>query len=146
MCVSLSLLHNLAGGKDVGAVYEIVFDEEFLGGLTLRCSPNRAYCLPPSFLLNISHGVRLKAERNAWRQPQNATHSQQSFVGGGGAGGQNFGPQRGSYSGVVMGGPPSMYGRDVPDSYAPVHYGRYQQHYNAPVSFDFPMASKYQIE
>ena len=46
-------------------LYEILFDEEFLGGLALRCSQNRAYRLPPSCLLNISHGKRLEEEKKA---------------------------------------------------------------------------------
>ena len=46
-------------------LYEILFDEEFLGCLTLRCSQNRAYCLPPSCLVNISYGKRLEFESNA---------------------------------------------------------------------------------
>lgn len=41
-------------------LYEILFDEEFLGGLTLRCSSNRAYRLPSSCLLSISYGSRLE--------------------------------------------------------------------------------------
>ena len=49
--------------------YEILFDEEFLGALTLRSSPNRAYPLPASCLLNLSYGKRLfdseQAQRNA---------------------------------------------------------------------------------
>ncbi len=40
-------------------LYEVLFDEEFLGGLKLRCSSNRAYRLPAPCLLNISHGKRL---------------------------------------------------------------------------------------
>ena len=47
----------------MGTLYEIVFDEEFLGGLTLRCTPNKAYRLPASCLLNLSYGVRLNRER-----------------------------------------------------------------------------------
>ena len=47
----------------MGTLYEIVFDEEFLGGLTLRCTPNKAYHLPSSCLLNLSYSVRLKRER-----------------------------------------------------------------------------------
>lgn len=39
-------------------MYEVLFDEEFLGGLTLRCSPNRAYRLPGACLLNITYGVK----------------------------------------------------------------------------------------
>ena len=46
-------------------LYEILFDEEFLGGLTLCCSQNRAYRLPPSCLVNISYGKRLESESKA---------------------------------------------------------------------------------
>ena len=55
-------------------LYEILFDEEFLGGLALRCSQNRAYRLPPSCLLNISYGLRLEnekaAQKSAGRSPR----------------------------------------------------------------------------
>ena len=58
-------------------VYEILFDEEFLGGLTIRSSPNRAYRLPCSSLLNLSFGKRLhdseQEERNA--TPQRNVHT-----------------------------------------------------------------------
>ena len=50
-------------------MYEIVFDEEFLGGLTLRCSPNRAYRLPPACLLNLSHGKRLQDQKEGRLSP-----------------------------------------------------------------------------
>ena len=43
---------------DNKTMYEVVFDKEFLGGMTLRCSSNRAYRLPPSCLLNLSYGKR----------------------------------------------------------------------------------------
>ena len=52
-------------GSDRPLLIEIVFDEEFLGGLTLRCSPNRAYRLPTSCLLNISYGKRSEAKKEA---------------------------------------------------------------------------------
>ncbi|KAG2462678.1 ATR kinase, partial [Polypterus senegalus] len=41
-------------------LYEVVFDEEFPGGLTIRCSPGRGYRLSPSALINLSHGYRLE--------------------------------------------------------------------------------------
>ena len=44
--------------SDVKTLYEVVFDEEFLGGMSLRCSGNRAYKLPASCLLNLSYGKR----------------------------------------------------------------------------------------
>ncbi|XP_028647913.1 5'-3' exoribonuclease 1 isoform X2 [Erpetoichthys calabaricus] len=41
-------------------LYEVIFDEEFAGGLTIRCSPGRGYRLSPSALINLSHGYRLE--------------------------------------------------------------------------------------
>uniref|UniRef100_UPI00398EEF20 5'-3' exoribonuclease 1 isoform X2 n=1 Tax=Pristiophorus japonicus TaxID=55135 RepID=UPI00398EEF20 len=40
--------------------YEVLFDEEFPGGLTIRCSPGRSYRLPKCALINLSHGSRLE--------------------------------------------------------------------------------------
>ena len=59
--------------EDNHSVYEILFDEEFLGGLTLRCSPNRAYRLPASCLLNLSYGKRSQEDRGS--QQPNASQS-----------------------------------------------------------------------
>lgn len=53
----------LSNDSDSSSLYEIAFDEEFLGGVSLRCSSNRAYRLPPSCLLNISYGQRLEKEK-----------------------------------------------------------------------------------
>ena len=113
-------------GKEAAVQYEVLFDEEFLGGLSLRCSPNRAYCLPPSCVLNLSYGARMKAEKHAVRyQHQSA---QQSYVGG--FGGHILGPQPGaraaSFAGVVTGGR---------GGHAPFRQGQYHQQYaNEPVS------------
>ena len=52
--------------------YEIVFDEEFLGGMTLRCSPNQAYRLPPSCIVNISYGKRLESQKEASKTARHA--------------------------------------------------------------------------
>ncbi|XP_030630349.1 5'-3' exoribonuclease 1 [Chanos chanos] len=46
--------------REAEVLYEVVFDEEFAGGLTLRCSPGRGYRLPPCALINLSHGSRLE--------------------------------------------------------------------------------------
>jgi len=42
------------GTKPEDNLYDVVFDEEFTGGLSLNCSPGRGYRLPGSALLNIS--------------------------------------------------------------------------------------------
>ena len=39
-------------------MYDVVFDEPFLGGLSLNCSENRGYRLPTCALINKSHGLR----------------------------------------------------------------------------------------
>ncbi|XP_078266540.1 5'-3' exoribonuclease 1 isoform X2 [Rhinoraja longicauda] len=40
--------------------YEILFDEEFPGGLTIRCSLGRGYRLPKCALIILSHGNRME--------------------------------------------------------------------------------------
>ncbi|XP_059849758.1 5'-3' exoribonuclease 1 isoform X1 [Hypanus sabinus] len=40
--------------------YEVLFDEEFPSGLSLRCSSGRGYRLPKGALINLSHGNRLE--------------------------------------------------------------------------------------
>ncbi|XP_054839659.1 5'-3' exoribonuclease 1 isoform X2 [Eublepharis macularius] len=44
--------------RESDVLYEVLFDEEFHGGLTIRCSPARGYRMPTSALINISHGHR----------------------------------------------------------------------------------------
>ncbi|XP_015268972.1 PREDICTED: 5'-3' exoribonuclease 1 [Gekko japonicus] len=44
--------------RESDVLYEVLFDEEFHGGLTLRCSPARGYRMPASALINLSHGHR----------------------------------------------------------------------------------------
>ncbi|XP_063298575.1 5'-3' exoribonuclease 1 isoform X1 [Pelobates fuscus] len=46
--------------RDMDVLLEVLFDEEFLGGLTLRCSQTRGYRLPTSALINLSHGYRVE--------------------------------------------------------------------------------------
>ncbi|KAJ0058968.1 hypothetical protein NL108_003310, partial [Boleophthalmus pectinirostris] len=45
--------------KEADVLYEVLFDEEFTGGLTLRCTSPRGYRLPPCALINLSHGARV---------------------------------------------------------------------------------------
>lgn len=45
--------------REAEVLYEVVFDEEFAGGLDIRCTSPRGYRLPPCALINISHGVRV---------------------------------------------------------------------------------------
>ncbi|XP_066203445.1 5'-3' exoribonuclease 1 [Saccopteryx leptura] len=44
--------------READVLFEVLFDEEFPGGLTIRCSAGRGYRLPTSALVNLSHGSR----------------------------------------------------------------------------------------
>lgn len=44
--------------------FDVLFDEPFAGGQTIRSSPGRSYRVPGSALINISHGTRVGLERN----------------------------------------------------------------------------------
>lgn len=44
--------------READILYEVLFDEEFPGGLTIRCSQPRGYRLPSCALINLSHGSR----------------------------------------------------------------------------------------
>ncbi|XP_071000823.1 5'-3' exoribonuclease 1-like, partial [Oncorhynchus clarkii lewisi] len=46
--------------REAEILYEVVFDEEFAGGLTMRCASGRGYRLPPCALINLSHGCRFE--------------------------------------------------------------------------------------
>uniref|UniRef100_A0AAQ5ZL54 5'-3' exoribonuclease 1 n=1 Tax=Amphiprion ocellaris TaxID=80972 RepID=A0AAQ5ZL54_AMPOC len=45
--------------REAEVLYEVLFDEEFAGGLTIRCTSPRGYRLPPCALINLSHGCRV---------------------------------------------------------------------------------------
>eukprot|EP00118_Oscarella_pearsei_P002981 m.12490 g.12490 ORF g.12490 m.12490 type:complete len:1544 (+) comp24099_c0_seq1:68-4699(+) len=58
-----------------GNLFDVVFDEPFLGGMTLNCSKNQGYKVGPSSLINISYGQRQFSQpqsfgRSQRRQPQ----------------------------------------------------------------------------
>lgn len=44
-------------------MYDVVFDQEFAGGLQMNCSPGRGYRVPKPALINISHGMRLVQQK-----------------------------------------------------------------------------------
>nr|XP_046264541.1 5'-3' exoribonuclease 1 isoform X2 [Scatophagus argus] len=44
--------------REAEVLYEVLFDEEFAGGLNIRCTSPRGYRLPPCALINLSHGAR----------------------------------------------------------------------------------------
>ncbi|XP_028833469.1 5'-3' exoribonuclease 1 isoform X2 [Denticeps clupeoides] len=46
--------------REAEVLLEVLFDDEFAGGLTIRCSPGRGYRMPTCALINLSHGSRLE--------------------------------------------------------------------------------------
>ncbi|XP_052759687.1 5'-3' exoribonuclease 1-like isoform X2 [Mya arenaria] len=48
---------------EVNTVYGVIFDEDFAGGISIRNSTSRGYRMPPSALLNLTHGERKNGAR-----------------------------------------------------------------------------------
>jgi hypothetical protein len=63
--------------KEQDMLYEVLFDEEFLGGLAIRCPPNRAYRMPSSAMINITFG-EVRRDRAVQEQKSSATFSSPS--------------------------------------------------------------------
>ncbi|PIO31000.1 hypothetical protein AB205_0165420, partial [Aquarana catesbeiana] len=53
--------------RDADVLLEVLFDEEFHGGLIIRCSQSKGYRMPTSALINLSHGIR--TENGGQKQP-----------------------------------------------------------------------------
>ncbi|XP_068136887.1 5'-3' exoribonuclease 1 isoform X2 [Hyperolius riggenbachi] len=51
--------------KDADVLLEVLFDEEFPGGLTIRCTQSRGYRLPTSALISLTHGASQKGQLGA---------------------------------------------------------------------------------
>ncbi|XP_030071789.1 5'-3' exoribonuclease 1 isoform X2 [Microcaecilia unicolor] len=69
--------------READVLYEVLFDEEFCGGLTIRCSQFRGYRLPASALINLSHGNRSETgvqKLTAIVKPQPATNQSVSHA------------------------------------------------------------------
>ncbi|KAG8511433.1 5'-3' exoribonuclease 1, partial [Galemys pyrenaicus] len=84
--------------READILFEVLFDEEFTGGLTIRCSPGRGYRLPTSALVNLSHGSRSETgnqKLTAIVKPQPAVNHSCSIssVSSGHLGGLNHSPQ-----------------------------------------------------
>ncbi|XP_076986423.1 5'-3' exoribonuclease 1 isoform X2 [Tamandua tetradactyla] len=84
--------------READVLFEVLFDEEFPGGLTIRCSPGRGYRLPTSALVNLSHGSRSETgnqKLTAIVKPQPAVnhYGSNSSVSSGPLGGLNHSPQ-----------------------------------------------------
>ncbi|XP_070609455.1 5'-3' exoribonuclease 1 isoform X3 [Erythrolamprus reginae] len=68
--------------RESDVLYEVLFDEEFHGGLTIRSSPSRGYRTPACALINISHGYRTETgnqKLTAIVKPQPAVSSYNSY-------------------------------------------------------------------
>ncbi|XP_037537485.1 5'-3' exoribonuclease 1 [Nematolebias whitei] len=64
--------------REAEVLYEVLFDEEFVGGLNIRCASFRGYRVPPCALINLSHGARIDPtfhKLTAVVKPQPATGS-----------------------------------------------------------------------
>ncbi|XP_062338193.1 5'-3' exoribonuclease 1 isoform X1 [Osmerus eperlanus] len=71
--------------REAEVLYEVVFDEEFAGGLTIRCAVGRGYRLPPSALMNLSHGLRVEQgshKLTAIVKPQPSSHAHKAQLAG----------------------------------------------------------------
>ncbi|XP_045858037.1 5'-3' exoribonuclease 1 isoform X6 [Meles meles] len=84
--------------READVLFEVLFDEEFPGGLTIRCSPGRGYRLPTSALVNLTHGSRSETgnqKLTAIVKPQPAVnhYSSNSSSSSGHLGGLNHSPQ-----------------------------------------------------
>nr|XP_010594276.1 5'-3' exoribonuclease 1 isoform X2 [Loxodonta africana] len=84
--------------READVLFEVLFDEEFPGGLTIRCLPGRGYRLPTSALVNLSHGSRSETgnqKLTAIVKPQPAVnhYSSNYSVSSGHLGGLNHSPQ-----------------------------------------------------
>ncbi|KAL7990884.1 hypothetical protein Chor_014314 [Crotalus horridus] len=69
--------------RESDVLYEVLFDEEFHGGLTIRSSPSRGYRVPACALINISYGYRTETgsqKLTAIVKPQPAVSSYNSYL------------------------------------------------------------------
>ena len=64
--------------KPEEVLYEVVFDQEFPGGVEIRCSGKRGYKIPASAFLNFSHGIREEAKRRQQVKPLAVVHPRSS--------------------------------------------------------------------
>lgn len=79
-------------------MFDVIFDEEFIGGISLRGSKKRGYRVPPVAMLNLTHGHRLKhgripepqqqqvqsrkQQRQAWQQSQSDARASHNLASG----------------------------------------------------------------
>ncbi|XP_060573103.1 5'-3' exoribonuclease 1-like, partial [Ruditapes philippinarum] len=63
---------------EVNTMYEVIFDDDFQGGISIRNSSKRGYRMPPSGLLNITHGERKNGVKSAIQIPVAAKKTRQN--------------------------------------------------------------------
>lgn len=44
--------------KETDIMYDIVFDKQFVGGVTLRCSEHRGYRMTCQSFINLTYGMK----------------------------------------------------------------------------------------
>jgi len=69
-------LNEKDGDSPTELNYEVVFDEEFLGGLKMRCEFSRGAYMPSSSMLNLSFGLR-KESKETGKPPSTITRLQE---------------------------------------------------------------------
>uniref|UniRef100_A0A2R5LDG2 5'-3' exoribonuclease 1 n=1 Tax=Ornithodoros turicata TaxID=34597 RepID=A0A2R5LDG2_9ACAR len=71
--VPLGLRGTITGisktATDSFTLYNVVFDKNFVGGLSLMCSPGRGYRMPEASLVNLSHGARINRGQQIYEIP-----------------------------------------------------------------------------
>ncbi|CAG0878937.1 unnamed protein product [Darwinula stevensoni] len=78
-CLSYPLTLGMTSAeKPEEVLYEVVFDQEFPGGVEVRCSGKRGYKIPASAFLNFSHGIREEAKRRQQVKPLAVVHPRSS--------------------------------------------------------------------
>lgn len=51
-------IHRLNSEKEIEIMYDVLFDDEFAGGMAINCKKSCGYRMPVPAIINISHGVR----------------------------------------------------------------------------------------
>ena len=60
--------------QEADRVYEVLFDREFVGGLSARASGPRMYRLPLMAMINLSHGTRKEPAQFQVLRPTAVVH------------------------------------------------------------------------
>ncbi|KAF3858511.1 hypothetical protein F7725_011712 [Dissostichus mawsoni] len=60
--------------REAEVLYEVLFDDEFAGGLNIRTKSPRGYRLPPCALINLTHGMRVDQSCHKLTAIHNSKH------------------------------------------------------------------------